>query len=172
VYALNILGYAHFREDKDALRIFELYDPKRNKRYNKELLRIGFFELPKENIETENQRHWRDYFTSGEVSAYAPEYIKKASEIIELSNLGKEELEMRTLMERAQDRYEADMYDAFYDGKDEGLAKGVNNGILIGREEGRRDQTLQIAKELKKLNLPIETIYKGTGLPLDVLEAL
>jgi predicted transposase/invertase (TIGR01784 family) len=63
-------------------------------------------------------------------------------------------------MERAQDRYEADMYDAFYDGKDE------------GRLEGRRDQALQIARELKKLNLPIETIYKGTGLPPDVIESL
>jgi len=50
VYALNVLGYNHFQGDNDALRIFELYDPKRNKRYKKDLLKIGFFELSKTNI--------------------------------------------------------------------------------------------------------------------------
>ena len=34
VYSLNILGYTHFPDDDDALRIFELFDAKRNKRYN------------------------------------------------------------------------------------------------------------------------------------------
>jgi len=81
VYALNILGDPHF-QDNDALRIFELYDPVRSKKYKKELLRIGFFELSKPNIETNNQRYWRDYFLTGEAHPDAPEYIKKASLII------------------------------------------------------------------------------------------
>jgi predicted transposase/invertase (TIGR01784 family) len=152
VYALNILGYSHFREDGDALRIFELYDPKRNKRYTKELLRIGFFELTKENTETENQKHWRDYFTKGAVNGNAPEYIKKASRIIETANLGKEELEMRTLMERAQDRYDADMYDAFYDGKDEGKYETAQNMLNDG--------------------VSIETIAKYTMLPIEKILVL
>jgi hypothetical protein len=57
VYSLNILGYTHYDDDEDALRIFELYDPKRNKSFGKDLVRIGVFELKKPNIETDNQRH-------------------------------------------------------------------------------------------------------------------
>ena len=76
VYALNILGDSHFQDD-DALRIFELYDPARNKKYKKELVKIGFFELSKNNIETSNQRYWRDYFLTGEAHPDAPEYIIK-----------------------------------------------------------------------------------------------
>ena len=47
VYSLNILGYTHFPGDDDALRIFELFDTKRNKRFKKDYLRIGYFELTK-----------------------------------------------------------------------------------------------------------------------------
>ncbi|MCL2153241.1 MAG: hypothetical protein FWH57_09860 [Oscillospiraceae bacterium] len=60
VYSLNILGYNHF-DDDDALRIFELHDPERKKRFEKRLLRLGYFELKKPNIETQNQKHWLIY---------------------------------------------------------------------------------------------------------------
>jgi hypothetical protein len=87
IYSINVLAYKHFRGDDDALRIFELYDPQRDKTFNKELLKIGFFEITKSNIETENQRHWRDYFVKSKVSDNAPEYIKKAVHVIDFSNL-------------------------------------------------------------------------------------
>jgi hypothetical protein len=59
VYALNIVGHSRY-DDDDALRIFELYDPIRNKSFGKDLVRAAVFELTKPNIETDNQRHWRD----------------------------------------------------------------------------------------------------------------
>jgi hypothetical protein len=57
VYSLNILGYNHFTEDEDALRIFSLYDKEREKAFGKELIKVGYFELYKTNIETDNQRY-------------------------------------------------------------------------------------------------------------------
>ena len=71
VYSLNILGYNHF-DDEDALRIFELYDPERNKRFEKRLLRLGYFELNKPRVETLNQKHWYDYFKTGTRSKLPP----------------------------------------------------------------------------------------------------
>ena len=68
IYALNILGYPHFSEDDDALRIFTLYDRERKKSFDREYLTIAFFELTKNNIETANQRHWRTYFNTGEAA--------------------------------------------------------------------------------------------------------
>jgi hypothetical protein len=161
VYALNILGYSHYRDD-DALRIFELYDPKRNKRYDRDLLFIGFFELLKPNVETENQRHWREYFVNGEVSINAPDYILKASRIIETVNMDEEEHDMLTLLERAQARHEAEIYDAFYDGRDEGKAEGRLEGRLEGKTEGKLEATINIIREL---DLPLSRAMSVTGLP-------
>jgi predicted transposase/invertase (TIGR01784 family) len=155
VFALNILGYPHF-QDEDALRIFELYDPKRNKSYNKELLRLGFFELSKPNIETVNQRHWHTYFTTGEAGSDAPDYIKKASQVIDFENLGKEEREVALAIEKAQAIYDAELVSSY----------------LEGEEKGEENKALEIAKAMLKNGLSPEMAAECTGLPLDVIQKL
>jgi predicted transposase/invertase (TIGR01784 family) len=126
IYSLNILGYNHFPEDDDALRIFQLYDPDRQKSYNKELIRIAFLELKKRIIETENLRHWMDYFNGMPVSDTAPDYIREAERYIAYANMQKEE---RFLLDQLS-RWQADQ-DAIAEHRyDEGLA--------IGRDERDR----------------------------------
>ena len=134
VYSLNILGYTHFPDDDDALRIFELFDAKRNKRHKKDYLRIGYFELTKSRIETQKQRYWHDYFKTGEAAPEAPGYIRKASSIIEFSNLTEEELKMARTLERAQATYDADMYGSYIEGKAEGIeliARLLREGVSV-----------------------------------------
>ena len=53
------------------------------KSYETSGLKIAYFELTKSNVETANQRHWRTYFNTGEAAGDAPDYIKKASWVIE-----------------------------------------------------------------------------------------
>jgi hypothetical protein len=89
VYTLNIIEYPHFPDD-DALRILTFYDRKRGKAFEIEYFTIAFFELAKNNIETENQRHWTIYFKTGEAPAEAPEYIRKAARVIDRANMSKE----------------------------------------------------------------------------------
>jgi len=156
VFALNVLGYSHFKDDDDALRIFELYDPVRNKRFNKGLLRIGYFELSKPGIETINQKHWKDYFTTGAAGADAPEYIRKVSSIIDYANLGKEEREVALALEKGQAIYEAEIVSSFLDGKDEGKAEGK----------------AEVAKSMLNKGLSPEMIAECTGLSLDQIKAL
>ena len=164
VYALNILGYTHFQNDDEALRIFEMYDPKRNKGFGKELLRIGFFELTKTNVETANQQHWHDYFTTGVVMPDAPEYIKKASRTIEFVNLGEEERTVALAIERAQAIHDAEIVSSFLDGKDEGRAEG--------RTEGRTEGIYAVVRNLLKRNRPIDEIMEDTGLTREEVEKL
>ena len=151
VYSLNILGDAHFPDD-DALRIFELYDPARNKKYKKELVRIGFFELSKNNIETTNQRYWRDYFITGEAHLEAPEYIRKASHIIEYENLSEEERNVSAVLEKARADYDAGFSSAYHDGIEKGL--------------------IEVAKNMLKNGEPIEKVISYTGLSLDHVKTL
>ena len=152
VYSLNILGYTHFPDDDDALRIFELFDAKRNKRLKKDYLRIGYFELTKSGIETQRQRYWHDYFNTGVVGPEAPEYIRKASSIIEFSNLTEEELNMARTLERAQAIYDADMYGSYI--------------------EGEAAKALAIAKKLLDMGLSVEQIVAATGLAREDVEGL
>gem|GEM_PF-868792 len=134
VYSLNILGYNHF-DDEDALRIFELYDPERNKGFEKCLLRLGYFELKKPNVETQNQKHWHDYFNTGAVSPDAPEYIQKAGRIIDFVNLTEEERTVAKSLERAQADYDLEMYSSYMDGVAAGVAdeKAKTAKIMLGR---------------------------------------
>jgi hypothetical protein len=151
VYSLNILGYTHY-DDDDALRIFELYDPERNKRFGKDLIKICVFELPKLNIETINQRHWRDYFLNGSVNTDAPAYIKKASRIIELDNLDEEERKVATIYELAEEAWENDVSGAWLQGRDDGevigIAKGKVLGIAEGELNGKIEDTVNMINEL------------------------
>ena len=152
VYSLNILGYTHFPDDDDALRIFELIDAKRNKRFKKDFIRIGYFELTKNNIETQRQRHWHEYFNTGTVGPEAPDYIQKASGIIEYSNLTEEELNMARTLERAQATYDADMYGSYV--------------------EGEVNKARAIAKKMLEANMSVDTIIKLTGLAREEVENL
>ena len=166
IYALNILGYSHFDEngDEDALRIFELYDPERHKRFNKRLLRIGYFKLTKPHIETDNQRYWRDYFTTGEVSAGAPEYIKKASSIIEFLNLTEEERNVVQILDKAQAIMDSELVSSYFEGLEEGEARG--------EARGEANAKIMNAKSMIKDGVPLEKVAIYSGLPLDFIKTL
>jgi hypothetical protein len=169
VYSLNILGYTHY-DDDDALRIFELYDPERNKSFGKDLIRICVFELPKQNIETVNQRHWRDYFLTGNVNVDAPDYIKKASRIIELDNLDEEERKMATIYELAEEAWENDISGAWLQGRDDGEVIGIAKGKVIGIAEGEARGEINGKIEgainiIKELDLTLSKAMSITRLP-------
>ncbi|MCL2754751.1 MAG: Rpn family recombination-promoting nuclease/putative transposase [Oscillospiraceae bacterium] len=152
VYALNILEQSHY-DDDDALRVFELYDPVRNKGFGKDILKIGCFELKKVNIETENQKHWCDFFMGREISANAPDYIKKASEVVNFANLGEEERQVAEAIEKASATLQDELDYSYY----AGMEKGEEKGILKGASD-----VLNLLKSGKSL----EEIAKNMGIAI------
>ena len=168
IYSMNILGYIHFPEDEDALRIFELYDPKRNKHFPKKILNLGYFELLKPNVETENQRQWQKYFLQKPLSEDAPNYIKDALHIIDRANMDEEELDMIAKVEYYQSIFDNQIHYAKNEGREEGRAEGRAEG----REEGRVDERTNFALRLLKRNRPIEEIIEDTGLTREEVESL
>jgi predicted transposase/invertase (TIGR01784 family) len=163
VYALNILGHKYF-DDEDAYRLFDLYDAIRKKRFKTELLRIGYFEFGKTNLETPNHKYWSAYFMGKELPGDAPTYMKKASNIISYTNLQKEEREMIDYA----DLYEQDRKAEKATAKREGHREGHREGRREGRREGYQD----VARNLKSEGIPIQTIVKATGLTEDVIKKL
>jgi len=163
VYSLNILGYPHFTGDDDALRIFGFYDRKRNKSFDREYITIAYFELTKNLIETENQRHWKTFFQTGEAPADAPDYIKKAAQFIEIANLTKEERDMYEQIQRAKDIYDSERYTAQIEGEKIGAARG---------EAKLKEEMLAVAKSLLEAGMPIAEISLHTKLSEDEIRKL
>ena len=78
-------------------------------------------------------------------------------EYARLCNLIKSELDYRTGMVEAEQR-------GLTKGHDEGLAKGLNEGL--------NKASLDIARNFKKMGLPITQIADGTGLPIETITQL
>ncbi len=151
VYGFNIIGKSHFTEDNDALRILVFHDPIRNKAF-KQLIKIGFFELGKSNVETINQKYWRDYFLTGEANPEAPDYIRKAGAVISKVNLSEEEKHMAQVLEKAQAIHDAEKVTAFY--------------------EGKQQAAVEFARKLLHRNMNLADIAEDTGLSIKELYEL
>ncbi len=150
VYTLNILGYKHFN-DELPLRVFQLYDPKRKKCFENDLIKIGFFELAKENPETVHQRYWREFFLTGIVPENAPDYIKKATTIINYVNLSKEEQRVTDALEKARATYDAEFLYAEEKALERGLKRGLEQGLERGLEQGE-ENLAELIRQLTKEN--------------------
>jgi hypothetical protein len=180
VYMLNILGYGHFQEDDDALRVFTLYDSKRLKAFEREYITIAYFELMKDNIETPNQKHWRAFFRTGKAADNAPEYIKKAARVIDKVNFTQEERDMINYYELAEDIRADENYAAELEGEARGItigeARGITigeaRGITIGEARGEYMKAIAIARELLARNVPVNEIIEITGLTADDVRKL
>jgi predicted transposase YdaD len=57
-------------------------------------------------------------------------------------------------------------------GMEKGLAKGLEEGMAKGLEEGMAKEKLEIARNLKTMGLPSESISQATGLTLEEIEKL
>jgi predicted transposase/invertase (TIGR01784 family) len=162
VYMLNILGEPHFKDER-AFRMFDLSDSFNGEPFlmnGQKPVCFSFFEYKKTNITTENQRHWRDYFLSGEVSPTAPSYIKKASRIIELANLSEEERYMSALLEKAQAEYDSISTGFYHDGLDDGKAIGIS------------ERNIAIARNAFRMGLSKEMVMQLTGLTIEEINEI
>ena len=110
------------------------------------------FELDKPKLETANHKHWRDYFKTGKAGTDAPEYIKKASRIIEWINLSEEERDVLSTLERLEANEQAE------------------RDYLVG--ESKAEERTAIAKNLIKSNFGLDDIANATGLSIAKLQEL
>ena len=80
------------------------------------------------------------------------------------------ELERLAMDEKFIDDYDAEkvnqmlMKSEYNSGYDDGITQGIEQGILQGTLQGEKNKTIEIAKSLLKLNIPIEQIEISTKL--------
>jgi predicted transposase/invertase (TIGR01784 family) len=156
VYSLNILGYNHFIDDKKAYRTYTLYDEENRRNFDKDLIKISYLELYKEELENENQRYWRDFIVSGEIAESAPGYMKEAAMILDYTNLDEEEQRMVDEMEKAQATYDGQLFTAYSEGEEAGIEKGIERGI--------EHEKLETARKALTQGLSVELVHEITNL--------
>ena len=93
----------------------------------------------------------------------APVFVKFFEEA-RVSNLSKAE---RVLYEESM-RYNWDMYSTM----ETSHGKGKEEGLKEGKEQGRQEEKLAMARTMKALSLPMETIIQVTGLSSDEVDYL
>jgi predicted transposase/invertase (TIGR01784 family) len=74
---------------------------------------------------------------------------------------------MEAQLQRAEDRAEGKA-EGLAEGRTEGLAEGRAEGLAEGLAEGRAE----VARNLLKLNMPVDAIAQATGLPREEIERL
>lgn len=93
-YSITVLSFNHF-EDESAVHDFGMVNTESREELSKEFgTHIGCFEIEKHDDEISNNlKCWQKFFKTGQAEDKAPEYIKKASEVIKITNFTTEEID-------------------------------------------------------------------------------
>jgi predicted transposase/invertase (TIGR01784 family) len=105
------------------------------------------------------------YFFKNETikDEFTAQGLKEAKEELDILKMSEEE---RHEYEAYQEslRYQASMFESTYK---VGEMKGLKQGIEVGRKEGQKDKTLEMAKKLKEIGMELPLIAKVSGLSQD-----
>jgi predicted transposase/invertase (TIGR01784 family) len=170
-YQIAILANEHFFGDEIPLHTFEYYDPLnkvslngRSRIITLELSKLGEV-LQKPIKDMTATERWGTFFQClpdkskrgiiNEIIA-CEEGIAMASEV--LITISKDEREQAWL--RSREKYELDTQSNLTYAKREARAEGLAEGKL------------EIARNLKKMGLPVSQIAEGTGLPVESIQEL
>ena len=140
-------------------------------------MRFIFIELPsfdKEEEQCENDfERWIYVLKNMETLQRMPFRAQKAvfeklEKIVALASLSRDErAKYDESLKILRDRLSEIAY-----AKEEGRAEGKEEGRAEGKEEGRAEEKAEMARNLKAMGVPIETIAKASGLSIEEIEQL
>lgn len=94
--------------------------------------------------------------------------FKRLAEVADSRCLSKEEMEKYEESQRQVDNYNLGMYSAWLEGNEKGIKQGIEQGI----EQGELAKSLDVAKNLLALGMPVSQIMQVTGLSKEQIGSL
>ena len=94
--------------------------------------------------------------------------FKRLAEVADSRCLSKEEMEKYEESQRQVDNYNLGMYSAWLEGNEKGIKQGIEQGI----EQGELAKSLDVAKNLLALDMPVSQIMQVTGLTKEQISSL
>ena len=98
--------------------------------------------------------------------------FKRLAEVADSRCLSKEEMEKYEESQRQVDNYNLGMYSAWLEGNEKGIKQGIKQGIEQGIEQGELAKSLDVAKNLLALGMPVSQIMQVTGLTKEQISSL
>lgn len=159
VISINLLNFNLDKNLKNIHSSYMLYEIN-NKKLLTDHLQIHIIELKKfkKNILSKDLNCWISFLTSKNLEAFMSDIVKE-----------------KPLMEEVQKRYnnfiKSKLMMSEYEKKE---IYSYDKQILLDEERklGKKEEQLNIARNLKKLGLDIELIKKSTGLSIEEIEKL
>lgn len=190
VYTVGILDFI-FEEDKHDTEVFhhevQLFDKSTAKVFYDKLTYI-YLEMPKfKKTLEELQTHFDKWLyvlknlnnLTDRPVRLQERIFKKLFEQAEIANYSAEEYHEYEESLKVYRDLKNSIDTAREEGREEGVKVGMEKGMEKGREEERiiqekkrREKRINIAKTLKTQNVPIDIIFKSTGLSIDEIEKL
>ena len=138
-----------------------------------DVMEIYIIELPKfekyqEINKNKNLNSWVKFIKNPEVIDMSNKEIKKAKEVLEEISQDEREIYLAELREK----YIMDQKAIEGAGFDKGLEAGVEIGRNQGIKQGKRNEKIQIAKNLLSQKVDLKIISKATGLTIEELKKL
>lgn len=174
---INVLDFSFLSDDKFH-SVYRLKDIKTNEELT-DVMEIHFIELPKaKNTVTDNNilQAWVNFINNpGQTEIKNQEMQDAMNELVRLSS----DKDERFLYEKRLEsiiELNSSMDSGFKRGIEQGIekgrAEGLKRGIEQGIEKGKIETSLQIAKNLLKAGMDIETICSATKLTREEIEQL
>ena len=128
----------------------------------------NFNKVAKESLD-----QWISFLKTGDIpEEFDAQGLPEARERLRVDNLpDKERREYVRELERRM--VENDVMNTYYiDGRDEGLKEGKEEGLKEGELKGKKKREMEIARNMKGKNYPIEDIIDMTGLTAEEIAKL
>ncbi|MDR1540780.1 MAG: Rpn family recombination-promoting nuclease/putative transposase [Clostridiales bacterium] len=177
-YQIVVCDFTVFPDDPDFINFFGFMNKKKHFILS-EAVCLVFVELTKLGAtmgkpvsEMSGAEMWALFFKLGGSPLHADllDRLAKSKEEINvavelLSNISKDEHQRAVYCSRLKNRMsiQSDLKMA----TKVGIEQGIEQGIGLGIEKGERLKSLQVAKTMLEDRLPVETIAKYSGLPLE-----
>ena len=191
VYVVNLLDFEMDKDSSDSkvMSVYRLYEEQSHRLLTDRVTFI-FIELPKfdktiDELDGNILEGMYFCFKNMTVLESRPKVLDhqvfakifEASELYNMDKITRDKVLHKMTTERdlrnqmAYARKEA-IAEGLAEGRAEGLAEGLAEGRAEGRAEGLTEATMQIAKNMRSMELDVEVISKVTGLPVDEIEKL
>ena len=128
-------------------------------------------------VATTPLEEWIDYLKNGKISSStkAPGLQEARQKLLYMNMSDKEKRIYEHHIENQMvenDVLDTARIEGRAEGRAEGIAEGRAEGIAEGRAEGLNEGVLKVAKNMKQLGLPAETIAQATGLSATEIKTL
>ncbi|ELA09305.1 hypothetical protein MOMA_02830 [Moraxella macacae 0408225] len=177
VYCVSILDFLFDanKDDTEVIYSVQLKDQNNQVFYDK--FTLIYLQMPNFN-KTENELEtqldkWLFFIKNLEDLQHIPaifknSLIEEAFDKAKIANFNQQE------MMNYRDSLKAhwDNFSVVTSAIEEGIEIGMEQGVKQGVEQGKKQQAIDIAKNLKALNTPIDTIMQATGLTFDEINRL